>query len=158
MAERDSDIGAFITGFVVGGLVGAAVALLLAPQSGEETRTLIRDKSIELRDQATQTATDVRARAERLAQDARTKAEDLQRRGQMVLEEQKSRLEQPSRPASAPLAAGRAKRNRRKPSAPSAPGLQSSGMEVRGDARGRPLAFSRGTRSRAPFRGLEPHR
>ena len=56
MADRDGDFGAFISGFVIGGLVGAAVALLLAPQSGEETRTLIRDRSIEIRDQVEQTA------------------------------------------------------------------------------------------------------
>ena len=44
MAKGDSDFGAFFSGFLIGGLVGAAVALLMAPQSGEETRTLIRDK------------------------------------------------------------------------------------------------------------------
>ena len=42
MADNDSDIGAFLSGFVIGGLVGAAVALILAPQSGEETRAQIR--------------------------------------------------------------------------------------------------------------------
>ena len=41
MANNDSDFGAFISGFLIGGLVGAAVALLMAPQSGEETRTMI---------------------------------------------------------------------------------------------------------------------
>jgi len=40
--------GEFMAGFLVGALVGAAAALLLAPQSGEETRTLIREKVIEL--------------------------------------------------------------------------------------------------------------
>ncbi|HEY42463.1 MAG TPA: YtxH domain-containing protein [Anaerolineae bacterium] len=94
MAERDSDFGAFITGFVVGGLVGAAVALLLAPQSGEETRTMIRDKGIELKDQVEQTATETRVKAEQMAQDAREKARDLQQRGQVILEEQRSRIEQ----------------------------------------------------------------
>ena len=38
MAQNDNDFSAFLAGFVVGGLVGAAVALILAPQSGEETR------------------------------------------------------------------------------------------------------------------------
>jgi gas vesicle protein len=92
MSDRD-DFGAFVSGFMIGGLVGAAVALLLAPQSGEETRTLIRDKSIELRDQVEQTATEARTRAEEIAQEARTKAEDLQSRGRVVLEEQKTRIE-----------------------------------------------------------------
>jgi gas vesicle protein len=42
--------GAFFAGLVIGGLVGAALALLLAPQSGEETRAIIRDKSLEYKD------------------------------------------------------------------------------------------------------------
>ena len=74
MSDRNGDFGAFVSGFVIGGLVGAAAALLLAPQSGEETRTLIRDKGIELKDQVEQTASDTRARAEELAKEARTKA------------------------------------------------------------------------------------
>jgi len=92
MSDRDSDIGAFLAGFVVGGLVGAVAALLVAPQSGEETRTLIRDKSIELKTQVESTAADARTKAERLAQDAKSRAEDLQHRGQVLLEEQKARL------------------------------------------------------------------
>ncbi len=103
MSDRESDIGAFLAGFVVGGLVGAVTALLLAPQSGEETRTLIRDKSIELKGQVESTAADARvkvegvaadarAKAEKLAQDAKSRAEDLQKRGQVLLDEQKARL------------------------------------------------------------------
>ena len=51
MSDRD-EFGAFLVGFIVGGLSGAVVALLFAPQTGEETRALIKDKSIELRDKA----------------------------------------------------------------------------------------------------------
>jgi gas vesicle protein len=76
MSERD-EFGAFLVGFVVGGLTGAVVALLFAPQSGEETRALIKDKSIELRDRATASAEDVIARAEAAAAEARTRAEEL---------------------------------------------------------------------------------
>jgi len=53
----------FLTGFIVGGLVGAAAAILLAPQSGEETRALIRDKSIELKDQSGKMAQEARKQA-----------------------------------------------------------------------------------------------
>jgi gas vesicle protein len=42
----------FFAGLVIGSLVGAALALLLAPQSGEETRAQIRDKSLEYKDRA----------------------------------------------------------------------------------------------------------
>jgi len=115
MSDNDSDFGAFLAGFMIGGLVGAAAALLLAPQSGEETRTLIREKSIELKDKATETAEEAiqraektleeaRARAEAAYQEARVRAEEvaqltrekatqLQERGQIVLEKQKTRLE-----------------------------------------------------------------
>lgn len=76
MTERD-EFGAFLVGFVVGGLTGAVVALLFAPQSGEETRALIKDKSIELRDKAQVTAEEALARAESIAADARLRAEEL---------------------------------------------------------------------------------
>ncbi len=76
MSDRD-EFGAFLVGFIVGGLTGAVVSLLFAPQSGEETRALIKDKSIELRDKASQTAEDALARAEHLAGEARTRADEL---------------------------------------------------------------------------------
>jgi gas vesicle protein len=77
-SDRD-EFGAFLVGFVVGGLTGAIVSLLFAPQSGEETRALIRDKSIELRDMASQSAEEGLARAEAAAAEARTRAEELAR-------------------------------------------------------------------------------
>jgi gas vesicle protein len=76
MSDHD-DFGAFLIGFVVGGVVGAATALLLAPQSGEETRTLLKEKSIELRDKASQTAEETLARAEAAANEARARYEKL---------------------------------------------------------------------------------
>jgi gas vesicle protein len=89
MSERD-EFGAFLVGFIVGGLTGAVVALLMAPQSGEETRALIRDKSIELRDRAQQTAEEAIGRAEKAATEARTRADelasDLRERGRGVIE------------------------------------------------------------------------
>jgi gas vesicle protein len=68
MADNSGDLGSFLAGFVIGGLIGAGVALLMAPQSGEETRALISDKSIELRDRAVETAGDVQTRATDYAQ------------------------------------------------------------------------------------------
>ncbi len=38
--------------FILGGLVGAGVALLMAPKSGEETRRRIRDFAGEVKDKA----------------------------------------------------------------------------------------------------------
>lgn len=103
MSDRDSDFGSFLSGFLVGGLVGAVVALLFAPQSGEETRTIIKEKSIEIKDKTVQTLEEAYARAEQAAVDARTKAdelakeaqrraEELRQRGQVVLEEQRAKF------------------------------------------------------------------
>ncbi|MEM8861381.1 MAG: YtxH domain-containing protein [Chloroflexota bacterium] len=52
MSEREhseSSFGAFLAGFIIGGLVGAAVALILAPQSGEDTRTQLVERSADWR-------------------------------------------------------------------------------------------------------------
>jgi len=71
----NNDFGTFFAGLIVGGLVGAAVALLLAPQAGEETRTLIHDKGIELKDRAVEYGQDARSRATAALEDARARAD-----------------------------------------------------------------------------------
>ena len=94
MSERD-EFGAFLVGFIVGGLSGAVVALLFAPQTGEETRALIKDKSIELRDRAQISAEEAIARAEAAAAEARARADELARqlreRGQGVYDDVRER-------------------------------------------------------------------
>jgi gas vesicle protein len=102
MSDRD-EFGAFLIGFMVGGLSGAIVALLMAPQSGEDTRSFIKSKAIVLKDQAASTAEDAyhqaeaaaeeaRLRFEELSKDTREKVADLSRRGSVLLEEQKARI------------------------------------------------------------------
>jgi len=76
MSDND-EFGAFLMGFIAGGLAGAVAALLLAPQSGEETRAIIKERSIELRDKATVEAEEAWKRAESAAIDARKKADEL---------------------------------------------------------------------------------
>jgi len=119
MSDSD-DFGAFLAGFFVGALAGAAAALLMAPQSGEETRMLIRDKSIELKDKATVTVDEARVKADAIMADARTKAEatladarvkadeltaqakvraeEITKKSQAVLDEQKARIEKAVEP------------------------------------------------------------
>jgi len=75
MSDHD-DFGAFLIGFVVGGVAGAVAALLLAPQSGEETRALIKDKSIELRDKAAEQAEMVATKANDFAGQAKTRSKE----------------------------------------------------------------------------------
>jgi gas vesicle protein len=58
--------GAFFTGFIVGSLVGAAVALLWTPQSGETTRVQLRERGIELKTQFEDKTVGVREQAGKL--------------------------------------------------------------------------------------------
>jgi gas vesicle protein len=56
MARDDSGAGTVVVAFVLGALTGAAVALLMAPQSGEETRRFLKDKAREGREKAEEAA------------------------------------------------------------------------------------------------------
>ncbi len=57
MARDDgSAAGVVIVAFVLGAVTGAAVALLMAPASGEETRRVLAEKAREGRERATEAA------------------------------------------------------------------------------------------------------
>jgi gas vesicle protein len=82
MSSEENGSG-FLSGFLLGGLVGAAVALLLTPRSGEENREDLRDRSIELK-----------SKAEVVASRAIEDADTLPARIKVVLDEQKSRVQE----------------------------------------------------------------
>ena len=61
MAKEDSGgAGGILAAFLVGAVVGAAVALLFAPASGEETREFLGEKAREGRAKASETARQTR--------------------------------------------------------------------------------------------------
>jgi gas vesicle protein len=75
--ERGAGPG-FITGLVLGALAGAALAMILAPQSGEDTRDLLVAKAREAGERARDTAGD---------------ANDLLARGRQIVADAKARLD-----------------------------------------------------------------
>jgi gas vesicle protein len=81
-----------LVGMLIGGLAGAVTMLLLAPQSGKDTRRQIQEKGIELRDQTTELVEDtmaqVRSGANRITIGGREKAKELLQQGQALVVEQ----------------------------------------------------------------------
>jgi gas vesicle protein len=85
-----------LAGLLIGGLTGAVVMLLLAPQSGKVARAKLHRKSHKLRKQTAETVEDAvaqaRGTARRITHDVRKQAEELEQRGQAMLDEQKGNL------------------------------------------------------------------
>lgn len=84
--NNNGELGAFLAGFVIGGLVGAATALILAPQSGRDTRSQIVKGSDSLRRGGLD-----RVQQYRSVVDERT--EEYRRRAGEMLEETRERAE-----------------------------------------------------------------
>jgi gas vesicle protein len=84
--------GAFFAGLLMGGLLGAGSMLLLAPQSGKDTRGQIQEEGIVLRDQVSETVggavKQARGTGRHMAADLRKEGRDLQKRGRAVLKDQ----------------------------------------------------------------------
>jgi len=62
MFDRDDHLGTIVMSVIVGAVVGAGVALMLAPQSGKRTRTRISHMAEDVRDMAEDFADKVKAK------------------------------------------------------------------------------------------------
>jgi gas vesicle protein len=81
-----------ILGLLIGGLAGVVTTLLLAPQSGKQTRDQIEGATIELRDRTTRNVkkavAQVRSGTDKLTAEVQDKADELKQLGQDKLVEQ----------------------------------------------------------------------
>jgi gas vesicle protein len=80
MSDNRGNFGSFAKGFLIGGLVGAAISLLNAPHSGRETRDQIMAKGLELRGQADEEIQRIRTQAQDMITEVRAQADDVQAR------------------------------------------------------------------------------
>ncbi len=80
--EKNFSTGSLILSFIVGGLVGAGVALLTAPQSGRETREKISEF-----------AGDAKDKIWNMGQNAKLKIADTLSRGREYVEEKKPAIQ-----------------------------------------------------------------
>lgn len=78
-----SSRGDFFAGLIIGGLIGAGIALLFAPQSGEETRAFLKEKALELKE-----------KAEHLPEAIKRETKELLQKGRTLLEEKKAELKE----------------------------------------------------------------
>ena len=103
MSSKISKTNSFLSGLLFGSLIGGTIALLFAPQPGEETRTIIKEKSQEIKDKAVESGAELRQRGEEIAEKTRTQIEEkvgaaresaaaLGERGQAMFEEQRERI------------------------------------------------------------------
>jgi gas vesicle protein len=90
--SQNQNILGVLTGLLIGGLAGAGAMLLLAPQSGEKTRTQIQEKGVELRDQTTEMIDNVMAKAwlarKKFTRDGRRKINELLHNSQTLVIDQ----------------------------------------------------------------------
>ena len=62
MSDRDAS--SFLTGLLVGAMLGVAIGFLYAPQSGKETRELLKEKAIVAKQKAVEVSKKVKQTAE----------------------------------------------------------------------------------------------
>ena len=99
--------GEFFAGLILGGLVGAAVAILLAPQSGEETRAQIRDKGLEFKDRAEEGVLEARQQAQKQISSLQDQVSVLQEQVSALQSKGKETLEKSKQSATEALTKGK---------------------------------------------------
>ena len=81
-SDYDADAGSWLLSFILGGLIGAGIALLVAPKSGRQTRARIKDM-----------AEDAKERAEDYSEQAKDRISTAMHKGADVLQQKKEDIE-----------------------------------------------------------------
>jgi len=85
--RRERNGGGFVTGLLLGVIIGAALAIVLAPEGSDELRETLRGKAREATGRARDAAADLAERAVVFASDMKAGVDELYQRGRTLVEE-----------------------------------------------------------------------
>ena len=74
--EHENGGNNLVAGLLVGFVFGVAVGLICAPQSGQETRSMLKDKATVLKEKATE----LKEKASEMAEEVKDKVSKMKRR------------------------------------------------------------------------------
>jgi gas vesicle protein len=87
------DTGLFLGGLILGAAVGAALALLYAPQKGEDTRRQIKIKIDELEKELDKMREKLKEKGSEMKEEARKRIQELEARIEKLMEEYRKKPE-----------------------------------------------------------------
>ena len=93
--EEGFEVSSFLIGIGLGALVGAGVAMLLAPRRGEETRENLRAAAGRLKERAEELLDEVKERTREFAQTRKEILSEAIRAGREAAAERRRQIEQP---------------------------------------------------------------
>lgn len=87
-------VGKFLAGCVIGGTLGAIAGVLLAPQSGEETREALSDASKDVVKKTDKTVKEIQDKADTVVTDLQQKSDEIMDKIQSLLNKEKNETEE----------------------------------------------------------------
>ena len=94
MAEHDNQQGYFFMGLLLGGALGALAGIFLAPKSGKELRSDIKEKGSEVLKDGKEIYTDARTKAKEIIEEAKHQAEELKKEADRYLSEARQKAKE----------------------------------------------------------------
>ncbi len=85
-------LGKFIAGFAIGGVIGAVAGILLAPQSGEETREMIAENAKDAFKKTKFTVQEIQDKADDIVNQMQKKGEEIIGSIQSLIDKQKESM------------------------------------------------------------------
>ncbi len=82
----------FLAGFAVGAGLGAIAGILLAPQSGEETREMLGSMAKDVAEKTDETVKDIQEKADHIVSDMQQKGDEIISKIQDLINKQKEEV------------------------------------------------------------------